>query len=174
MQTFGARNKVEIFRDIYAELKGIMCANVGDTDYVMKAFNTFSKAVDSYNLSQSATKRYCFEIASALYFTYMSDSGEVGSGKLDTLSRSLISSNREEACEVTKMFISQLLGRGEENIHDIVTKAKHYIEEHLTEDLSVSDIVANLYITPNYFSLALKKHTGKSPTKYREDIQNHL
>ena len=30
-------------RDIYAELKGIMCANVGNTDYVMKAFNTFSK-----------------------------------------------------------------------------------------------------------------------------------
>lgn len=222
IQTLGARKKVEIFHDIYGELKGIMCANVGNADYVMKAFNTFSKAVESYNLSLAATRRNCFEIACALYFSYVGDSGEAGAGRLDSLCRSLISADREEACEVTRMFISQLLGNEEENVHDIIRKAKHYIDEHLTEDLSVSSIAASLYITPNYFSrlfkrvtkegcneyivrkriekaksllettsmktgkiammvgyrdtnyfsLAFKKHTGKSPTKYREEIQH--
>lgn len=224
VQTFGAQNKADIFRDIYAELKGIMCANVGNTDYVMKAFNTFSKATQSYNLSPAMVRRNCFEIASALYFSYMGDSGEVESGKLDSLSKSLICADREEACEVTRMFISQLLGKEEENVHEIITKAKHYIDEHLTEELSVSNIAASLYITPNYFSrlfkrvtkegcneyivrkriekakslleitsmktgkiammvgyrdtnyfsLAFKKHTGKSPTKYREEIQHNV
>ena len=111
----------------------------------------------------------------------------------------------------------------EKNVHDIITKAKHYIDEHLAEDLSVSSIAASLYITPNYFSrlfkrvmkegcneyivrkriekaksllettslktgkiammvgyrdtnyfsLAFKKHTGKSPTKYREEVQGN-
>ena len=28
------------------------------------------------------------------------------------------------------------------------------------------------YRDTNYFSLAFKKHTGKSPTKYREEMQN--
>ena len=223
VQTFGAQNKADIFRDIYAELKGIMCANVGNTDYVMKAFNSFSKATQSYNLSPAMVRRNCFEIASALYFSYMGDSGEVESGKLDSLSKSLICADREEACEVTRMFISQLLGKEEENVHEIITKAKHYIDEHLTEELSVSNIAASLYITPNYFSrlfkrvtkegcneyivrkriekaksllettsmktgkiammvgyrdtnyfsLAFKKHTGRSPTKYREEIQHN-
>ena len=100
--------------------------------------------------------------------------------------------------------------------------ARHYIDEHLAEDISVSSIAESLYITPNYFSrlfkritgegcneyivrkriekaksllettsiktgkiammvgyrdtnyfsLAFKKHTGKSPTKYREEMQN--
>lgn len=222
IQSFGARNKVEIFRDIYAELKGIMCANVGNTDYVMKAFNTYTKATESYNLSPAMVRRTCFEIASCLYFSYMGDSGEVEAGKLDALSKSLILADWEEACEVTRMFISQLLGKEEESVHEIISKAKRYIDEHLTEELSVSNIAANLYITPNYFSrlfkrvtkegcneyivrkriekaksllettslktgkiammvgyrdtnyfsLAFKKHTGLSPTKYREDRQH--
>lgn len=222
IQSFGAQNKVEIFQDIYAELKGIMCANVGNTDYVMKAFNTYTKATESYNLSPAMVRRTCFEIASALYFSYLGDSGEVEAGKLDSLSKSLILADREEACEVTRMFISQLLGKEEESVHEIIGKAKHYIDEHLTEELSVSNIAASLYITPNYFSrlfkrvtregcneyivrkriekaksllettslktgkiammvgyrdtnyfsLAFKKHTGLSPTKYREEKQH--
>lgn len=222
IQTFGAKNKSDIFRDIFTELKGIMCSNIGNTDYVMKAFRTFTRAAQSYNLSQQTVRRLCFEMASATYFSYTGDSGEVEAGKLDALSKSLLSATREEACEVTEMFLSQMLGKEEESVHEIIAKAKYYISEHLTEDLTVSNIAASLYITPNYFSrlfkrvtkegcneyivrkriekaksllettslktgkiammvgyrdtnyfsLAFKKHTGKSPTKYREDIHN--
>ena len=182
------------------------------------------KAVESYNLSAPAVRRYCFEIASSLYFTYMEDTGEISKGTLDSLSISLSSADREEACEVCRMFIEQLLGSEEENLHHIITEAKRYIEEHLTEDISVSSIAAVLFITPNYFSrlfkrvtgegcneyivrkriekaqsllegtslrtgkiammvgyrdtnyfsLAFKKHTGKSPTKYREEMQKGI
>lgn len=221
IQNFGAESKSELFLDVYAELKGIMCNNIGNSEYVLKVFRTFSKAVESYNLSKTLARRCCFEIASTLLLTYMGDSGEVEDGKLDALSKNLVSAGREEACELTEMFITNLLGKGEENVHDIVSSAKRYIDEHLAEDLSVSSIANNLYITPNYFSrlfkrvtkegcneyivrkriekaksllettsiktgkiammvgyrdtnyfsLAFKKHTGKSPTKYREEIQ---
>lgn len=221
IQNFGAESKSELFLDVYAELKGIMCNNIGNSEYVLKVFRTFSKAVESYNLSKTLARRCCFEIASTLLLTYMGDSGEVENGKLDALSKNLVSAGREEACELTEMFITNLLGKGEENVHDIVSSAKRYIDEHLAEDLSVSSIANNLYITPNYFSrlfkrvtkegcneyivrkriekaksllettsiktgkiammvgyrdtnyfsLAFKKHTGKSPTKYREEIR---
>ena len=199
-----------------------MVSNIGNSACVMKAFNTFSKAAESYNLSPVAVRRCCFEIASAMSFAYMEDSGEITDGKLDALSKSLSSAGKEEACEITKMFIDQLLGNDEENVHYMISNAKHYIDEHLAEDISVSSIAENLYITPNYFSrlfkritgegcneyivrkriekaksllettsiktgkiammvgyrdtnyfsLAFKKHTGKSPTKYREEVQN--
>lgn len=221
IQTFGEQNKNNIFRDIFSELKGIMCSNTGNTEYVMKAFRTFAKATKSYNLSQQTVRRLCFEMASATYFAYMGESKETESGRLDALSKSLLSANREEACEVTEMFLNQMLGKEEESVHEIVDKAKYYISEHLTEELTVSNIAASLYITPNYFSrlfkratkegcneyivrkriekaksllettslktgkiammvgyrdtnyfsLAFKKHTGKSPTKYREEMQ---
>lgn len=221
IQTFGEQNKNNIFRDIFSELKGIMCSNTGNTEYVMKAFRTFAKATESYNLSQQTVRRLCFEMASATYFAYMGESKETEPGRLDALSKSLLSANREEACEVTEMFLNHMLGKEEESVHEIVDKAKYYISEHLTEELTVSNIAASLYITPNYFSrlfkrvtkegcneyivrkriekaksllettslktgkiammvgyrdtnyfsLAFKKHTGKSPTKYREEMQ---
>lgn len=223
IQTFGEQNKSNIFRDIFSELKGIMCSNTGNTEYVMKAFHTFVKATESYNLSQQTVRRLCFEMASDTYFAYMGESKETEPGRLDALSKSLLSANREEACEVTEMFLNQMLGKEEESVHEIVDKAKYYISEHLTEDLTVSNIAASLYITPNYFSrlfkrvtkegcneyivrkriekaksllettslktgkiammvgyrdtnyfsLAFKKHTGKSPTKYQEEMQKH-
>lgn len=222
IQTFGAQNKSNLFRDIFAELKNIMCSNIGNTEYVMKAFRTFCKATESYNLSQQIVRRLCFEIATATYFSYTGDSGKVESGKLEALSKSLISATKEEACEVTEMFLAQMLGGKEESVHEIIDQAKYYISQHLTEELTVSKIAASLYITPNYFSrlfkrvtkegcneyivrkriekaksllettsmktgkiamlvgyrdtnyfsLAFKKHTGKSPTKYREEMQN--
>ena len=143
-------------------------------------------------------------------------------GKLDALSKSLSSAGKEEACEITRMFIEQLIENDEEDVHYTISNARHYIDEHLAEDISVSSIAESLYITPNYFSrlfkritgegcneyivrkriekaksllettsiktgkiammvgyrdtnyfsLAFKKHTGKSPTKYREEMQN--
>ena len=64
----GAQNKKKIFWEIYAELRNIMISNIGTPDYVLKAFNTFTKATESYNLSPSAVRRCCFEIASSLIF----------------------------------------------------------------------------------------------------------
>lgn len=68
IQTMGAQNKKKIFWEIYAELRNIMISNIGTPDYVLKAFNTFIKATESYNLSPSAVRRCCFEIASSLIF----------------------------------------------------------------------------------------------------------
>ena len=213
IQTMGAQNKKKIFWEIYAELRNIMISNIGTPDYVLKAFNTFIKATESYNLSPSAVRRCCFEIASTLIFSYMEVSCEVEEGKLDALSKSLSSAGKEEACEITRMFIEQLIENDEEDVHYTISNARHYIDEHLAEDISVSSIAESLYITPNYFSrlfkrivrkriekaksllettsiktgkiammvgyrdtnyfsLAFKKHTGKSPTKYREEMQN--
>lgn len=222
VQLLGEQNKNHIFQDIYAELKEIMCSNIGNTEYVLKAFQTFQRAAESYNLSRQTVRRLCFELASSIYFSYTGEVGDAEAGKLDALSKSLQAASREEACDVTKMFLSQMLGRQDENVHEIIAKAKYYISEHLTEELTVSNIAVSLYITPNYFSrlfkrvtkegcneyivrkriekakslldttslkvgeialmvgyrdtnyfsLAFKKHTGKSPTKYREEIQN--
>lgn len=127
VQLLGEQNKNNIFQDIYTELKGMMCSNIGNTEYVLKAFRTFTKAAESYNLSRQTVRRLCFELASSIYFSYLGEAGETEAGKLDALSKSLRSASREEACAVTEMFLSQMLGSQEENVHDIVAKAKYYL-----------------------------------------------
>ena len=67
-------------------------------------------------------------------------------GKLDALSKSLLSAGKEEACEITRMFIEQLIENDEEDVHYTISNARHYIDEHLAEDISVSSIAESLYI----------------------------
>ncbi len=223
VQSCQSRNKADIFRDIYQELKATMNSNVANMEYVLRIFETFSRATESYNLTVNYIRKCCFEIGSCVYFSYLSDSGEEVDDKLNELLKSLIHASKEEALEVTKAFLSQISGKEELNSHEIVSQAVRYIDENLSSDLSVSSIAANLYITPNYFSrlfkrvkkegcneyivrkriekagsllvntsiktgkiamlvgyhdtnyfsLAFKKHTGMSPTRYRESVQKN-
>lgn len=211
-------SKANVFQQIYMELKNIMINSTGNPEQVLKAFRTFQKAVESYNLSNAYVRRCCFEIASSLYFSYVTDSGEPADNKLNLLLQALTRTSREEACEITGDFITRLYRKEEMSVHEIVSKAQTYIEQNLASELSVASIAEILYISPNYFSrlfkrvtkegcneyivrrrieqaefllettnmktgkiaamvgyrdtnyfsLAFKKHTGQSPTKYRE------
>lgn len=64
------------------------------------------------------------------------------------------------------MFLSQMLGVKEDNVHEIIDQAKYYISQHLTEELTVSKIAASLYITPNYFSRLFKRVTKEGCNEY--------
>lgn len=166
IQSYNAQSRVSMFQQIYMELKNVMTANVGNSDYVLKAFQTFCKATESYNLSSAYVRRCCFEIASVLYFSYISDSGEATDSKINALLQSLLHAQREEACEITRNYIVQLFSKEELNIHEIVSKAKKYIDQYLGEELSVANIAAGLYITPNYFSRLFKKVCGEGCNEY--------
>ena len=50
-----------------------------------------------------------------------------------------------------------------------IEKAKSLLETTSLKTGKIAMMVG--YRDTNYFSLAFKKHTGKSPTKYREEIQ---
>lgn len=155
----------QLFREIYAELKNAMSSNVADADYVLHVFESFHKATQSYNLSHAYVRKCCFEIASSVYFSYINDSGENVDGRLNAFLQSLTNVKREEACEMTEMFLKKLLVK-EEDGHDIVSKAKTYIKDHLADELSVSSLAEEFFLTPNYFSRLFKKVTGEGCNEY--------
>ena len=79
----------------------------------------------------------------------------------------LMNAGREEACEMTEIFLQNLLqGDEEKEAHQVVTKAKRYIKEHLAEEISVSSLASALYLTPNYFSRLFKRVTGEGCNEY--------
>ncbi|MBC7960107.1 MAG: response regulator [Vallitaleaceae bacterium] len=166
IQNINSESRFKLFNHIFLELKSHMISNTGNVELIIKAFSSFAKATESYNLADSFARRCCFDIASTLYFTYISDSGEGTDGKLNALLMALLNASREDACEFTRDFITQLFSREEANIHEIVSQAKNLIDECLAEDLSIMDISSKLYITPNYFSRLFKKVTGEGCNEY--------
>lgn len=74
--------------------------------------------------------------------------------------------NGQEACEVTKMFLTNMFGKERDSMHDIISKVRKYIDEHLEEELSVASLASRFYITPNYFSKLFKKVMGEGCNEY--------
>lgn len=216
------RKREDIFLEVFQQFKINMVNQIGNVSSVLHIFDRFVMAVESYNLSVKDTRRNCFELASAIAFTLSLDAGNGVLDGLHAFGDAISCTNREKTCELAKAYIEKMLSKDDHEEHELVTKVKKKISEHLSDDLTVANIAEEMYVTPNYlsrlfkkivgegcneyivrnrimkarsllettslkvgeiatlvgyhdmnyFSLAFKKHTGMSPVKYRESMQN--
>ena len=162
----GEKGQLTMFREVYAEIKANMNANIGNTERVIRIFDAFCAAANSYNITDQYVRRCCFELASSVYFSYIVESGEQVESKLNALLTTLLSVGREENYEITRSFLESTLQVEEDDAHELVVKIKRYINQHLSEDITVSGIAAYFYLSPNYFSRLFKRSTGEGCNEY--------
>jgi len=160
------RKGIKFYQKIYTEIKKSMCENVENPDYVMHIFEAFSNAVVSYGLTVEEIRRDCFDMASAVYFSYIHGKGRMTESRLDELMKNIISADASNVCEITGTFLFRMFGKDKASMHDIISKVLQYIDEHLTESISVSRIAVQFYITPNYLSRLFKKTVGEGCNEY--------
>jgi two-component system response regulator YesN len=161
-----SKGQLDMFREVYAELRAKMNENIGNTEKVLRIFSAFCGATDSYNITDQYVRKCCFDIASSVYFSYVVESGENADSKLNVLLAALLSSGRRENYEITKTFLEELLRVEEEEAHVLAAQIKRYIDEHLTKDITVASIAAYFYLSPNYFSRLFKRITNEGCNEY--------
>ncbi|MCL2034402.1 MAG: response regulator [Oscillospiraceae bacterium] len=166
VESNSAKQRLHIFDEIFQELKCIITSAGTDMDQIIRAFTTFSDSAQSHNLSVSTVRRCCFELACSAYYHHIGSTGEGINGEFAALLSSLALCGSEEACRVTLNFFSRLQGVQRVQSHEMVQIAKKYILENLAEELSVSNIAAMQYVTPNYFSRLFKQVTGEGCNEY--------
>lgn len=167
IQTEKARRTDYLYREEFADINNSMCANIGDSEKVLCIFDQFCRITNSYNLSDSYIRRCCLELAASTYYTFVCDSGMEADSRISSFMNSIVNINGDELFEVTRQFLIKMRGdKEEQNVHVIIDKSKRYITEHLSEDLSVSNIASLLYLSPNYFSRLFKKVTGEGCNEY--------
>lgn len=167
IQTESAQRIDHSFREVFSDIMNSMCANIGDSERFLSIFDQFCRMTDSYNLSDSYMRRCCLELVATTYYTYLCNSGSEADLRITTYMNSIVNLSGEELIELTRSFLMKMQGDNEEqNVHCIINKSKRYINEHLPDDLSVSDIASHLYLSPNYFSRLFKKITGEGCNEY--------
>lgn len=167
IQTEKAQRIDHSYREVFADIINSMCANIGDSEKVLCIFDQFCRVTDSYNLADSYIRRCCLELAASTYYTFVCNSGMEADARISLFMNSIMNVNGEELFELTRQFFIKMRGEKEEqNAHVIIDKSKRYIKEHLSDELSVSNIAAFLYLTPNYFSRLFKKVTGEGCNEY--------
>lgn len=157
---------IDMFREVYLELKHYLCEYIGDTEKLLRVFRAFSDATNSYNITDQYVRRCCFEIASLVYYHCTVETGEQCESKLEGLLTALLSASREEMYGITYQYIQNLLKDGEKDANDLITDVKRYINENLVEDLTVSGIAAHFYLSPNYFSRLFKRIAKEGCNEY--------
>lgn len=157
-----------IFRDVFEEFKKAMVENTSNCGYVLHVFERFRRAAEAYHVSDNSLKRLCFELASAVMFSYSMNTGETQEHLLEGMNRALLGSGREETLNVTGGFLNALLGDGSsgKESNEIISRAKSFISEHLGENLSVATLAENFYVSPNYFSRLFKRVEGEGCNEY--------
>lgn len=166
LQTEESEQRLKTVYQKYYEQKKIMTENIADIDKLTEEFEKFCKLMEKYKLSNSLVRRLCFDIASALYLIYISDTGSSTDGKLDSLLNSLLLADRNSLYKFTKSFLLHLFGQEENNTHELITNAKKYIKNNLNKELTVTNISAMLYVNSSYFSRLFKKVTGEGCNEY--------
>ena len=158
-------SKNKIYHDVYKEMTSQMCNNISNLSYVLRVFDAFVMATHSYNLSSHYVRKCCFEIATNLYYASMDAGCKKQEQTLESLAETISGTETKEACELTRQYIEKMLNQ-EEELHDIVGKAKRYIGQHLAENLTVASIAESLYVSPNYFSRLFKRVTSEGCNEY--------
>lgn len=167
VQTRVADRRDRLFKEVFAEMKHAMACSMTDRERVMSIFERFCQATEAYGLSDGYVRQCCFELISCISFEFLCHSGRETEISLDMLSRSLANAGGDEVCDLSRRFLSGMLGgQAMQSQNDIVDRVKQYIGEHLTEELSVILIANTLYITPNYLSRLFKKETGEGCYEY--------
>lgn len=161
-----AKGQLDMFREVYAEFLSKLNESIGDTERVLRIFDAFCASTNSYNITDQYVRKCCFEIASAVYFSYVVESGENADTKLNALLAALLSTGRKENYEIVRAFLENLLNVEDADAHELIVKVKRYINEHLTEDISVAGIAAYFYLSPNYFSRSFKRITNEGCNEY--------
>ena len=161
------RNRGVLFNDVFAEIKSEVCLNANDVSKVISVFEQFYKIVGTYSLSDEAICRYCFELASSVFFAFFRHTGKEADDRLGSYMNSIINTQPEEQLEITRLFLINLLDEDDDlKSHGIIEKAKRYIYDNLSQELSVTSIAAHIYVTPNYLSRLFKRITGEGCYEY--------
>lgn len=158
--------KNDIFQDIFREFKHAMIAGYSDINQVMHILKRFQMAVESYNLGRKYAINCYFELASAVYFALMNETGNVPEESLNSFTQSMVNIDRDKAKEVTEMFLQKILAKEDGDEHEIIRKVKNIIHEDLSQNLTVANLASQMYVTPNYLSRLFKKITGEGCNEY--------
>jgi len=166
LQMASERKRTTLFRDVFETLLSEMIQNLSNYSYVMHIYDTFEKAVDSYNLSLDYMRKCCFRIAADTYYACLGAKEIKPELNLDSFMNMIKDGSRKDCLDMTKQILTKMLNQEEEEVHVIVKQAKIYIEGHLEEELSVASLAEIFYVSPNYFSRLFKRMEGEGCNEY--------
>ncbi len=159
-------NRNRRFSELFTELKGLMCSGISNPEKTAGRYETFFQLADEYQKTDQDVSRYAFRMISDLYYTCLTSGIPVSENFLGQAAVAFASASRNECRELGMQYIRFMLASRETENNKMVMQAREYIDQHLADSLSVSDIAFRFFVSPNYFSRLFKKTMGEGCNDY--------
>lgn len=146
------QTELEVQRRIVEQLE--------DPAQAVKVFEDFCLKLEEAQLSLDVIRRCCYRMLSSVYYSW-AEQNDITTGPSITEAMGKIQTAAEGTVyEICRTFLKQLLSSGQSRTEDVIASAKRYIDRHLEEELSVSQLAAKYYLSAAYFSKLFKKTEG--------------
>lgn len=153
------QRQFQLFQLEPAVQRGIV-EHLKDPVEAVKIFEDYCLKLENTQLSLDFIRRRCYQLLSGVYYSW-AEQHETASGPSLTEFMGKIQTAAEGGVyEICRGFLEQLLPNGLSRTEDVVVEARHYIDHHLEEELSVSQLAAKYYLSVAYFSKLFKKTVG--------------
>lgn len=134
--------------------------NISQVKIVADLYEEFWQLLMNYDMEPEQCRRFWTHAITDLYMAWISEHKET----MDQVFTDLLSvarqSSLEKLHELGKEFLYGLEGENYEDGGDVIANARRYIDSHLDENLSVTNLAGQFFLSVAYFSKQFKKTMG--------------
>ncbi len=132
----------------------------GDEEQALGLFSEWCGDLKQSRLPVGKVRQLIFQLLSGIYYAWDSETGAKAEKGMEEVAGAIQSADREGICEVGRKFLENLLASSRSQNEDVTEKIKRYINTHLEQPLSVTELANMAYLSVPYFSKLFKKKTG--------------
>lgn len=163
---FKQEKRLRLFLETFEQLLKIAETNIDDYETVAKVNRTFFSSMDSYNASPALKRKLIFQFVSRIYYAYALQSKEMPSNMLESCLKIIQNTELEELKEIVTDFIEKLEKQNALKDMDVISRAKEIINERFSQDISVTSLSEQFYMTTSHFSRLFKQQVGEGCNEY--------
>lgn len=166
MDTEQIMSSYEEHAKILTELKKSVLRAGGEVSAVSGAFNWFQSEAERRHMEEKLLRICCVELYNTVCLL------QVGEGKIvleqqpTVFLRGLYGKNIDRMLRYTRNEILKLYPQDAGQNHQMISRIKQYIDQHLDEELSEKDLAEQLYVTSSHFSRLFKQEEGIGCREY--------
>jgi len=158
-----ARIAGHVQRQVYRgfiEYQQKIAESFGDKTQALSLFTDWCDLLGQSRLPLGKMRQLVFQFLSGIYYTWDSEVGAKTERGMEEVAEALQFASQKGICETGRKFLENLIGSSRNLDEDVTETVKRYINHHLNQPLSVTELANMVYLSVPYFSKLFKKKNG--------------
>lgn len=153
-------------QDMMQSFRQELGSSLGNQELALQTFDACWEGLRGCQFPLTSLRQNCLHLLSDTYFLWMKETGDNVNQSLVDLLVQFQTADEGDIYRISRTFLEQLLADGKDKDEDVIVSAKRYINQHLDEPLSVTQLAGQFYLSVAYFSKLFKKSEGVGCSYY--------